>query len=168
MRHLLWISVVVSGACGSDTPVSPESIRPDFRAEVETLFEGWFPLTPPPSGVYNACTGEHVLVSGDYHLIVRQVISSSGGSHFRVHSQVNVKGVGAVSGTEYNAMEVLNLVQQAGPTGAAVFHMSYPLRTISKGAMDNSSGEIRIQMTVNGQGEVAVDRADVSFDVCRG
>lgn len=167
MRSVSCVMLALA-ACGAESAVAPEGARPRFRAEVETMFQGWFPLTPPPAGVFNACTGENVLVSGDYHLIVRQVTSSSGGTHFRVHSQVNVKGVGAVSGTEYVAMEVLNLTDQAGSDGAAVFHMSYPLRTVSKGPLPNSTGEIRIQLTINANGEVSVDRQELTFDVCYG
>jgi hypothetical protein len=167
MRSISCIMLALA-ACGAEPALAPEGGRAHFRAEVETMFQGWFPLTPPPAGVFNACTGEHVLLSGDYHLIVRQVSSASGGTHFRIHSQVNVKGLGAVSGTEYNAMEVLNLTQQAGPAGAAVVHMSYPIRTVSKGALPNSTGQIRIQLTINANGDVSVDRQDFAFDVCYG
>jgi hypothetical protein len=148
--------------------VTTEAPAPSFRAEVVTLFKGWFPLTPPPGGVYNACTDEFVLVSGDYNLIVRMVTSASGRTQFRVHSQVNVKGTGATSGTEYVAMEVLNLTETAGPTGAAVFHMQYPLRAISKGSAANAAGHIAIQTTVNANGEITVDRTEFVFDVCGG
>ena len=168
MRRILYALGLLGVACDGEAPVAPGLPGPSLRAEVETMFQGWFPLTPPPAGVFNACTGEHVLVSGEFHLIVRLVTSQNGNSHFRVHSQVNVKGVGAVTGTEYIAMEVLNMTEQAGANGSAMFHMSYPLRTVSKGTLENSFGEIRIQLTVNAEGEVVVDRTEVAFDVCRG
>lgn len=168
MRTRILALAFLAAACAGDTLSEPEAPPPSLRAEVVTLFKGWFPLTPPPAGIFNACTGEHVLVSGDYNLTVRMVTSNSGVGSFRVHSQVNVKGVGATTGTEYLAMEVLNLTQNAGPNGAAVFHMTYPLNTVSKGAMDNAAGHIRQQVTVNTNGELTVDRTDIAFDVCRG
>jgi hypothetical protein len=161
-------TAILLSACSDVLPSGPETPAPTFRATVETLFKGWFPLTPPPGGVFNACTGEPVLLSGEFNLIVRRVTSSSGQTLFLVHSQVNLAGVGAVSGTTYQANEVLNLTQMAGPTSATVFHLEFHTHTVSAGSSDNSSGVIRIQVTVNADGTVTVDKQTVVFDVCKG
>lgn len=168
MRTGYVLLAMAAAACGGDHATEPQVPPPSLRAEVVTLFKGWFPLTPPPAGVFNACTGERVHFTGDFNLIVRLVTSNSGRSQFRVHSQANVKGIGAVTGTEYVSTDLLNLTETGGASGAAVFNLVYTILTVSKGAMDNSAGYIRQQLTVNADGEVTVDRTEVAFDVCRG
>lgn len=168
LKSALAVGLLTANACATDLPTGADDLSPTLRAEVETLFQGWFPLTPPPAGVWNACTGEHVLVSGDYHLIVRRVTSSSGQTTFRVHSQVNVKGVGAVSGTEYVSNEMLNLTRIGGPHGATVMQLEFRINTISKGSAPNASGYIRIHLTVSATGEVTADQQEFVFDICRG
>ena len=165
---MIVAAAMLMSACTEEIPSAPETPGPDFRADVETLFKGWFPLNPPPGGVFNACTGENVLFTGTFNLTVRSVTSSSGRTQFRVHVNGNVTGVGATTGTEYQSNEVTNLTETAGPKGAAVFHLNFTIRTVSKGSLDNSVGQIRIQVTVNANGEVTVDRELFEFDICRG
>lgn len=159
--------LVVATAC-SDDPIAPAAPNPDFRAEVNVLFEGWFQLNPPPGGLFNVCTGENVIVGGEYHLKVQQVVASSGRTTYRVHSQVNIKGTGVTSGREYVAMEVLNQTMSTGPDGAQVLHLEYPLRTISKGSADNGAGRIRIHTTFNPAGELTSSNEEFAFDECGG
>lgn len=160
-------AVLLATACSGDLPGSPDIPRPNLSAEVVSLFKGWFPLNPPPGGIYNACTDEFMLITGDYNLNVRMVTSASGETHFRVHSQANVKGVGATSGREYVSLDLLNLVEKAGANGAAVFHLQYPLRYVAKGHLPNGSGHIAIHVTVNANGTVTVNREEFVFDECQ-
>jgi hypothetical protein len=165
-RAIVLGGSLLAGACGVEGPTGPAP-SPSFKAEVVTLFKGWFPLTPPPGGVYNVCTEEYMLMSGDYNLTVRMVTSSAGQSHFRVHSQANVKGVGATTGVEYVSLDLLNLEEKAGAKGAAVFHMQYPIRWVAKGRPPNVSGHIAVHVTVNANGTVTVNREEFVFDDCQ-
>ena len=157
---------VLAAACGGDSPTNPAP-SPSFKAEVVTMFKGWFPLTPPPGGVYNRCTDEFMLIAGEYNLAVRMVTSAAGGTQFRVHSQANVKGVGATSGVEYVSLDLLNLTENAGENGAAVFHLQYPIRYIAKGGLPNVSGHMAIHVTVNADGTVTVNHEEFVFDECQ-
>lgn len=159
-------ALLLSG-CGAESPQAPYTPAPLFRAEVLTLFKGWFPLMPPPGGIFHPCTGEMVIFTGDYNLIVRMVTSESGHTQFRVHSQANVKGEAVGTGTEYVAVDLLNLTENAGPDGAAVFHLQYPLRAVSKGGLPNSKGWIRSHLTVSASGVERAGFDEVAFDVCQ-
>jgi hypothetical protein len=161
-------AVMLTTACTDGIPSAPEPASLNFRADVETLFKGRFPLNPPPGGVPNACTGENVLVSGTYNLIVRMVTTSSGETQFRVHVSGNVTGIGATTGTVYQSNEFTNLTQIAGPNGSAVFHFRFQTQSVSRGPLANSTGVIQIQLTVNANGTVSVDRELYEFDTCRG
>jgi hypothetical protein len=160
------VALLLSG-CGPESPQAPDTPPPLFRAEVVTLFKGWFPLLPPPGGIFNPCTGETVIITGDFNLDVRMVTSASGRTQFRVHSQANVKGEAVGTGTEYVAVDLLNLTENAGPDGAAVFHLQYNLRSVSKGGMSNSKGWIRSHLTVNANGVERAGYDDAAFDVCQ-
>lgn len=168
LKCALAVGLLTANACTTDLPTAADDLSPNLRAEVETLFQGWFPLNPPPTGVWNACTGEYVLVSGDFHLIVRRVTASSGHVTFRVLSHANVTGIGATTGMEYVSNEVLNLTRTGSPDGAAVFQLEFRINTISKGSAPNAAGYMRLHMTVNAQGEVTAERQEFVFDICRG
>lgn len=168
LKHLLIMAAAPAWlACSVEETVGPDSLAPSFRAEVATIFKGWFDLNPPPAGIFNACTGEFMVISGTYNLIVRTVTSASGETHFLVHSQANVKGVGATTGTEYVSLDLLNLMEKAGANGAAVLHLQYPLRYVAKGGLANMAGHIAIHVTVNANGTVTVNREEFVFDECQ-
>jgi hypothetical protein len=131
---------------------------------VETILQGRFPLTPPAGGIYNACTDEKVLFSGDFNLVVRSVTSNSGNSVFLIKVAAHVTGVGATTGMQYVSNEVTSLTLHGAGDLSHVFN----IHTISKGGTPNSSGLIRIQMTFDANGNPTAFHETFEFDICKG
>lgn len=158
------------GAACDGTPAEPVASDrglpgPSLSAQVETIVQDRFPLV---NTVFNVCTGEWVDIEGEFLVVVRQVLSSSGRSHFRIHVSVHVEGTGQSTGTGYVSNEQLNLVANGGSGGASVFVLEFRILTVSKGSAANAAGRIRAHVTVNAVGEVTVDRFEFVFDECRG
>jgi hypothetical protein len=164
MRRSLYIlPVLVLGAC-DQLPDETAAPPPSFSATVETIEKGWFPLTPPPGGVYNACTGEYVLFSGYFNLIVRRVESDDGQVMWLIHQGINVKGIGQTTGMEYISNEVFTYKTHDGPNSANVFQIAYPIIVHSKGGDFRSVGMIQIHATLDANGNLTASKEVFSFD----
>jgi len=167
MRRLFCILPLLAlGAC-DQLPDEPAALPPSFGATVETLEKGWFPLTPPPGGVYNACTGEYVLFSGSFNLLVRRVTSDADQVMWVIHQAVNVKGIGQTTGTKYISNEVLNYKTHAGPNSANTLQIAFPILVHSTGGGSTSVGLILIHATLDANGNLTAFKEVFSFD-CRG
>src|SRR5262249_6054151 len=124
----------------------------------------------PINGVlfFDSCTGEWIFVTGQDCVDFYIHTDASGGQHVTYRETIEGSGVGMTSGTQYEISEVSNGTENLNDNNLqhefiAVFH----LNLISKGSMPNERIKATTHFTVDANGNVTVDRVDLSDD-CRG
>lgn len=163
----LWLLAVA--ACGEAPTGVPGSDVP------KPLFSSKSPWTLVhdqkiqfSNSQYWACVNEVVAFSGWFNVTVRNVVSKSGNSTFRVHvAGPPVKGVGQTTGDRYVSPEITNFTDHSG-RGALVSTFQFRIRRISKGGAPNSVGWIKFHLTFNANGELTAFKDEAVFDVCKG
>lgn len=113
-----------------------------------------------------ACSNEVVDFEGWFSVTVHEVVSSSGGTLFRLHVTTHVKGVGQTSGDKYVSNEVVNLTEHSNGAGF-VSTFQFRINRISRGDQQDSAGWIKAHMTFNASGELTASKDEAAFDVCR-
>lgn len=116
--------------------------------------------TPPIEG----CNGEHVILTGEEHILVRGTIDSSGGYHLKFHYDSNASGLGDTTGAKYvynaNIETTINLNGSwaTNTTDDASFEL------IGQGDVPDQRGFAKLHLTVTPQGQVTalVDNAKVT------
>ena len=168
MRNSIYVLPLLTLAACSQLADESTAPQPSFSATVETIEKGWFPLESPPGGVYNDCTGEYVVFSGTFNLVVRRVESTAEQVMWLIHQGINVKGIGQTTGMEYISNEVFTYKTHDGPNSANVFQIAYPMQVHSKGGEYKSAGMIQIHATLDANGNLTADKQVFSFDsTCR-
>ncbi len=157
-------TLVFLGAC-AEPMTQPEEVAPppQLRAEVETLFQGRFPLRPPPPAVH-PCFGEAVELSGDYNLVVRRITSAGGPSVFLVQVAAHATGVGLTTGARY----VISEGTQFTSHGSGTMSLRFRVQVISQGGIPNAAGWVHLHLTFDANGNLTAERGEIAFDVCRG
>lgn len=165
---LVGAVLLLGGAC-SDIPTeigTADTPEPDFASASKwtLLHEQKIRFS---NSQYWACVDEVVDFAGWFNVTVRQVVSKSGNTTFRLHVGGHVKGVGQTSGDRYVSPEITNLTDHSGGDGF-VSTFQFRIRRISKGGAPNSMGWIKFHMTFNANGELTAYKDEAVFDVCRG
>ena len=161
------VAFFIASACGG-SPAGPEADAvsdPQLSATVTTFIHEV--RVPFSNSQFWACSNEVVDFDGWFNVTVRETISNSGNTTFRVHVISHVEGVGQTTGDEYVSNETTNLTLHSGDVGS-VITLQFRINRISKGSSPNSFGWITLHLTFNANGELTAIVDEAEFDVCRG
>ncbi len=106
----------------------------------------------------SSCTGEEVTYEGTLHLVGNFVKDSSGGVHFKGHSNLQAKGVGP-SGDRYvitsgqNTSNKIDLESDSAGIFATTFNVNI-IHQGEDGTEDDFKGEQKFHFTTNANGEL--------------
>lgn len=160
------ILIFAFGACAeAPTDVTSDPPDPQLAATVNTIIHEV--RIPFSNTQFWACVNEVVDFAGWFNVTVREVVSSSGNTQFRVHVNAQVKGQGQTTGDRYVSNSATNLTQRSNGAGF-VSTFQFRINRISHGPGANSAGWIKAHMTFNANGELTASKFDIAFDVCRG
>ena len=113
-------------------------------ASPEPAAKGPDTWTPLSFTVFNECTGESVLVSGNAHIVTRTWTEGSR-VFIRGHINMNLSGVGLISGKGYRLQQNSHSESITDvTTGASGTDQVYHLSLVSQGRMPNA------RVTMNG------------------
>ena len=151
-------------ACDSGpTPAEPS-------AEIEAIAYPASVARPNPSfqpfafSVDNCV--ETVDIVGTFHEVSRLFVGPTGKEHFRFHITAKGTGVGRTTGARYQWNDRLFDLSNALPSGQLTFTLNDRTRLVGQGAAVNLVLATQIKVTVNGRGNVTVDRLR-AIAVCR-
>jgi hypothetical protein len=164
MRNSIYVLPLLTLAACTQLADESAAPQPSFSATVETIEKGRFPFASPPGGVYNDCTGEYVVFSGYFNLVVRRVVSDADQVMWLIHQGINAKGIGQTTGTEYISNEEFTYKTHDGPNSANTFQIAYPILVHSKGGDFGSVGMILIHATLDANGDLTASKVVFSFD----
>jgi hypothetical protein len=109
---------------------------------------------------------ETVDVAGTFHEVIQLFIGPNGKEHFRFHINAKGIGVGRTTGARYQWNDRLFDITNVVPSGRGTFTLNDRTRLIGQGAAVNTVLATQIKVTVNGQGNVTVDRFR-ALAICR-
>ena len=159
------LAVVLLVACESGAaPVEPSVESQPFAAPPASV------ATPNPSFQPFAfpvdnCV-ETVDVAGTFHEVTQFFIGPNGKEHFRFHINAKGTGVGRTTGARYQWNDRLFDITNVVPSGGRTFTLNDRARLIGQGGAVNMVVATQIKVTVNGQGNVTVDRFR-ALGICR-
>lgn len=166
-RTIPAATLIFAFAACVETPsgVTSEVPDPQWGATVNTIIHEV--RIPFSNTQFWACSNEIVDFAGWFNVTVREVVSASGNSTFRVHVTAHVKGVGQTTGDRYVSNSATNLTLHSGDLGS-VTTFQFRINRISQGSAPNSQGWIKLHLTFNANGELTSFKDEAAFDVCRG
>jgi hypothetical protein len=125
--------------------------------------------TPFSQAIFNMCTGETILVTGEACMDVFPHFDASGGTHFRAHETITGTGVGLTSGNQYVFHTVINVEENlnSGNNAQDEATIITDAMLISKGSMPNERVTITSHATINANGTATSMHVDVT-DNCNG
>ncbi|MGH7580570.1 MAG: hypothetical protein ACREM9_10395 [Gemmatimonadales bacterium] len=135
---------------------------PEAPAAIEAAVDPQFAARPNPSfqpfafSVDNCV--ETVDLSGTFHEVVQFFVGPGGKEHFRFHINAKGTGVGQLTGARYQWNDRLFDITNIAPAGAVSFTLNDNARLIGQGRAANFRAAVRIKLTINAAGVVAVDR----------
>ena len=119
--------------------------------------------------IFNSCTDEPVLLTGELHFLITQTEDANGGLYVQEHAQAQgVSGTGLESGTQYRLVGVSRQEDFYFAPGerreVTVVNESH---IISKGSSDNLLTHCTIHMTFNANGEPTAELTQIETE-CAG
>ncbi len=122
-------------------------------------------IVPVDAVVLSTCA-ENVHVTGDM-VESTSIVTKNGITHFSFHVRAHLDGVGVTSGESYTLnASTLEEQNSKGDFPAEANIVLHEL-LVSRGGSPNEKVTIRIHITINANGDVVVDRSDMSDD-CEG
>lgn len=121
-----------------------------------------------PASVWgNPCTGEPVNLSGRIHIVIYVRSDNQGGWHVTTHEDVELSGVGLVSGADYQASTTHDKDSYARAPFPYIETMTFNDEVLSQGAAENfvMHHDVHLTVTANGIPTATVDNLRVG---CRG
>jgi hypothetical protein len=123
----------------------------------------------PISGTFpNPCTGEEFTFEGTLHLVGNDFLDSSGGAHFKGHSNLQAQGV-SPSGAKYVITAVgneelrFNIDAESAFTSTQTFPV-HIIRQGEDGTEEDYHAQFVVHFTQNANGELTADVANIEFD----
>jgi hypothetical protein len=167
-RHAL-LAFAFAGLAACETP--PSAPTPHLPAVTEPLFaviinEQKLPFAFPVT----ACNGEIVPLTGEFHIVVRQTLDASGGSHFGFRLSAHGEGVGTVTGAKYVWNDVFGPntnISASFPDGSANETFTSSTLLIGQGKVPNLQVKFLAHITINANGEVTSLKTVLSPE-CKG
>jgi hypothetical protein len=118
--------------------------------------------------LFDSCTGEHIAYTVTERLDIYIHSDATGGFHGTIHQVFKGTGVGLTSGTNYVISEVIVEEENASATNLGFeFNSSDNFSLNSQGSMPNERAIVTQHITVNANGNVTVDRFNITDD-CKG
>jgi len=161
-RGIVRIGIAAVLLCGLLFFAAPVSARngavPQHYSWMVPIADFW---------VLNQCTDEWLVCQGEARYVLHDVTDSSGGHHWLLRGQHNLRGVG-LGGNEYQVISTFSQHSNVGQAGVPyewTFVNTSPL--ISRGEDTNMVFYVRNKVTINALGEVTVSYSDVWIE-CRG
>jgi hypothetical protein len=127
-----------------------------------------FPFSPL---VNNTCSGELVQMEGELHFIFHETHDAAGGAHLNGSANfVGVSGTGLDTGKRYQLVG-RSIVGFNGPlqetaNGAFVGHFELTQLWITSGQKNNVHFKLQFHVTINANGDVAVERDPGTIFYC--
>jgi hypothetical protein len=157
---LVGIAVVAFAGCESTTPTAPARVptAPSFSAvsDNEQL---------PFAFNVRGCT-ERVRVTGTFHVLVLFNVAESGNETDHFHINASGTGSGLTSGATYRFNDPIDLMQQFRDNVRHIESQVEALTLIGQGDVPNMKVRGRFQITVNANGETAVE-FDETETICQ-
>jgi hypothetical protein len=123
----------------------------------------------PFSGVgLNPCSGEEVAIEGVFHDVVRAGVGAedaAGGSHFVIHQNVHLSGVGLTTGARYELDNSTN-VSGYSSTGTTEVTTVQPFTFVGQGTVPNFTFFVHQHITITPSGDVT-SQIDVTTGGCQ-
>jgi hypothetical protein len=148
---------MAGAAC--ETAVAPVEIPPISLAVVENSRNEFVFFIPP-------CNGEPIDGSGIFHLKVSSTVTPSGRVNGTFHINAKGKGVGQITGANYEWNDAIN--ESFGfDADFAPFHDTFirRFRLIGQGGVPDRRFNVTFHITVNANGEVTSFKFEIS-DTC--
>ena len=121
---------------------------------------------PIDEDIISVCSGESVHVTGDM-VESLSMVTKNGITHISFHVRAHLDGVGLTSGESFTLnASTLEEQNSKGDFPAEANIVLHEL-LISRGGSPNEKVTISIHITINANGDVVVDRSDMSDD-CEG
>ena len=112
----------------------------------------------------NQCTGEDVNLTGTLTFWSDTDIKN-GIAHIRIHTILDLSGVGGTSGNNYSFHSVQNFASNVKADGTSgEFNTVLNETFISQSGADNLRVHGSVHVTVNANGDVTVERTDVDIE----
>jgi hypothetical protein len=109
---------------------------------------------------------ETVDLVGTFHQVTRFLVGPNGKEQFRFHLNAKGTGVGRTTGARYQWNDRLFNIANVVPSGRGTFTLNDRTRLVGQGSAGNTVIAMQIKITINGQGNVTVDRFR-ALAVCR-
>lgn len=149
------LAVMLLAACESGLAPGESLVEPAADGTVAVARPN--PSFQPFAFAVDNCV-ETVDVAGTFHEVVQAFVGPGGKEHFRFHINANGTGVGQSSGARYQWSDRLFDVTNLSAAGAQTFTLNDKARLIGQGGAPNLDIATHIKVTINGQGDVTVDR----------
>jgi hypothetical protein len=162
MRHAPLVSVLLAaallvGCAQSHSPAAPSSVSsatvgaPLGNAAV--VSNTTIPI-PPNRVLFDSCTNEGVLVTGEIHVVTTTTLEANGGTHTEMHFNVeDVSGIGLVTGIHYRGIHTETHSSNASGSGASESTTVIDIKLIAEGSAANLTLQATlIHMTTNANG----------------
>jgi hypothetical protein len=168
---LLGAAIVIGCAQGR-SPAAPASISSAVPSTALTsagvVSNTTIPI-PPNTVLFDKCTGEGVLVTGEIHRITVTTVDANGGTHTEMHFNVEgVNGVGQVTGTHYRGIHTETHSSNSGGSGASEFTTVIDIKLIAEGSASNLTiREVLIHTTINAEGTITATIDKMTVGECQ-
>jgi len=123
---------------------------------------------PPNVVLFDTCTGEGVLVTGEIHRVSVTTLDANGGTHTEMHFNVEgVSGVGVITGIHYRGIHTETHSSNSSGSVASEFTTVIDIKLIAEGSASNLTiRDVLIHTTVNADGTTTATIDNVSVGVC--
>lgn len=124
---------------------------------------------PPNRVLFDSCTGEGVLVTGEIHQVIVQTTDANGGTHTDMEFNVEgVSGIGLITGTQYRGIHTETHSSNSSDSGASEFTTVIDIKLIAEGSASNLTiRDVLIHTTVNADGTTTSTVDNISVGVCQ-
>ena len=151
------VAVVLLLACESGFAPGESSVESRETASLPVSVAVPNPSFQPFAFSVDNCV-ETVDLTGTFHQVVRLFVVPGGAGHFRFHINAKGTGVGRETGARYQWNDRLFDITNVGRSGNVTFTLNDNTRLVGQGAAPNLRLATQAKVTINGRGEVTVDR----------
>jgi hypothetical protein len=111
--------------------------------------------------LFDACTGEHVTLDGDLHLVTHDTVDANGGHHAKVG--VNTQGLSGTgtSGASYHLISVGEVNVETTSGASETTEVSH-FKLVGSGPSDNQYFDFLLHFTVDANGDLTADTASIA------
>jgi hypothetical protein len=154
MLALFAAAIILNGA-----------LKPTMAQATTVTSDATFPFTDTAV----ACNSELINLSGKMHVLAHVTTDAKSGRHVELQINTeNVKGVGAISGNEYESSSTHNVNLNDSETvgGQSEYTETTKFLLVGKGNLSDLRAKTTLHITVNANGEVTAEVTNVEV-TCR-